>query len=66
MFETLMEQLIPSLTFGTNTKHNVTVVEKITKNAVRAKEASCAYSIINAAGTPTTLKMTTLYTDIPT
>lgn len=54
------------LTFGTKTKHSITVVQKTMKKAVIANVAFCACSIISAAGTPTTLKMTTLYTDIPT
>lgn len=53
-------------TLGTKTKHRVTVVQKRTNTAVRAKVAFCCFSIISAAGTPTTLNMTTLYTDIPT
>lgn len=58
--------LLFALTFGTKTKHSITVVQKTIKKAVIANVAFCACSIISAAGTPTTLKMTTLYTDIPT
>lgn len=53
-------------TFGTNTKHNVAVVQKIIKIDMMAKLAFFCSSRTALIATPKTHMMVTLYKDMPT
>lgn len=65
MDKKLQNFLTTSLTFGTNTKHKVAVVQKIIKNESKTKTKSLRSDNTNDMAAPAMHVMNTLYTEKP-